>query len=80
MLKCSKHSDKKHNRFFDLSKPHVSELLKNLVCYHCEIVLQIVDYASDMATIERLNNTLGHVDSNCVLACRTCNYAKVGSK
>jgi hypothetical protein len=49
-------------------------------CYYCECELQYVLYQSDMATIERIDNELGHIKSNCVLACRDCNLGRVGSK
>jgi hypothetical protein len=30
-------------------------------------------YDDDFATIDRVDNSIGHVKSNCVIACRQCN-------
>ena len=44
-------------------------------CYweDCQVKLQYIDYQDDLATIERLDNSIGHIKSNCVLACKKCN-------
>ncbi len=80
----SKRSDKKYNRF-DIVNFIDKCFCKNLVeeyptCYYCKCDVQYVKFEENLATIERLNNDLGHIKSNCVIACRTCNYSKVGSK
>ena len=80
----SKQSDKKNNRF-DIVNFIDKCFCKNLMeeypnCYYCECELQYVLYQSDMATIERIDNELGHIKSNCVIACRDCNLGRVGSK
>lgn len=61
---------------------HVYGLIQesNDQCYYCSCHLQFVNYAADMGTIERLDNSFGHIIGNCVIACRTCNLSKVGSK
>jgi len=80
----SKQSDKKYNRFdVDrfIDKCFLKELVKDYQnCYYCEVKLQYVDYNDTLATIERLNNNIGHIKSNCVLSCRKCNLSKVGQK
>ena len=46
----------------------------------CKIIMQYEEYRGDMATIERLDNSIGHVKSNCVLACKNCNNKNLGHK
>jgi hypothetical protein len=80
----SKKSDKKYNRF-DIVNYIDKCFCKNLIeeypkCYYCQCELQYVLYQGDLATIERLDNDLGHIKSNCVIACRTCNLRKIGSR
>ena len=79
----SKQSDKKYNRFDIVNYIDIC-FCKNLIeeypnCYYCKCELQYVLFQGDLATIERLDNDLGHIKSNCVIACRTCNYKKIGS-
>ena len=80
----SKQEDKKRNhydadRFID--RCFLKELVKDYPnCNYCNIELQHVEYNETLATIERLNNSIGHIKSNCVLACRKCNYSRVGQK
>ena len=38
--------------------------------------LQYTEYQDDLATIERLDNSIGHIKSNCVLCCLKCNVSK----
>ena len=47
-------------------------------CYYgdCKINLQYTEYQNDLATIERLDNSIGHIKSNCVLCCLKCNNLK----
>ena len=47
-------------------------------CYYedCEVNLQYTEYQNDLATIERLDNSIGHIKSNCVLCCLKCNVSK----
>lgn len=80
----SKESDKKHNKF-DIVNYIDKCFCNNLVeeypnCFYCKVELQYIKYQDDLSTIERIDNTIGHIKSNCVLACRKCNYGKVGSK
>jgi len=80
----SKETDKKYNRFDAdrfIDKCFLKELVKDYPnCYYCEVKLQYVDNNDTLATIERLNNNIGHIKSNCVLACRQCNLTKVGQR
>ena len=47
-------------------------------CYYgdCKVILQYTEYRNDLATIERLDNSIGHIKSNCVLCCLKCNVSK----
>ena len=47
-------------------------------CYYgdCKVNLQYTEYQDDLATIERLDNSIGHIKSNCVLCCMQCNKSK----
>ena len=61
--------------------------LKGLVedykqCYYgdCKVNLQYTEYRNDLATIERLDNSIGHIKSNCVLCCLKCNNLKTSEK
>jgi len=80
----SKESDKKYNRF-DIINFIDKCFCKNLIeeysnCYYCQCELQYVLFQGDLATIERLDNDLGHIKSNCVIACKTCNIGRIGSR
>jgi len=79
-IKGSKGSDKKYNRFDAdrfIDKCFLKELIKDYPnCHYCNIELQYFDNNNTLATIERLNNKLGHIKSNCVIACRKCNLSR----
>ena len=84
MISNSKKKDKKINNYDEpnfIDYPFIQHLIleSNDKCYYCSCELQYAYYTNNLATIERLDNSLGHIKSNCVIACRTCNYAKVGS-
>ena len=51
-------------------------------CYYgdCEVNLQYTEYRNDLATIERLDNSIGHIKSNCVLCCLKCNKSNKSKK
>ena len=42
--------------------------------------LQYTEYQDDLATIERLDNSIGHIKSNCVLCCLKCNKSNKSEK
>jgi len=79
MIKNSKKNDKKKNRY-DADRFIDKCFLEGLVeeyptCYYedCKVALQYVEYQDNLATIERLDNSIGHIKSNCVLCCKKCN-------
>ena len=84
MIRGSKKEDKKHNRYDELNfidYPFIQNLISvsNDKCYYCSCELQYTYYTNNLATIERLDNELGHIKSNCVIACKFCNISKVGN-
>jgi len=86
MINHSKQSDKKKNRY-DADNFIDKCFLEGLVeeypnCYYedCKVELQYVEYQDNLSTIERLNNTIGHIKSNCVLCCLKCNNMKKSNK
>jgi len=80
----SKKSDMEYNRYDPdrfIDRCFLKELVKDYPqCYYCKVELQYIDNNDTLATIERLNNSIGHIKSNCVLACRKCNFTKVGQR
>ena len=45
-------------------------------CIWCNCNLQYIDYKHDLATIERLSNSIGHLAGNCVICCLFCNKVR----
>lgn len=78
----SKRKDLKYNRYDapNFIDPGFVEsmLKKHMRCYYkdCNEELQLVEYTDNLATIERLDNSIGHVKDNCVIACLKCNRSK----
>ena len=86
MINHSKHKDKKNNRY-DADRFIDKCFLEGLVeeypmCYYedCNVELQYVDYKDNLATIERLDNSIGHIKSNCVLCCLKCNVMRKSNR
>jgi hypothetical protein len=85
LIRSSKQSDKKKN-IYDETNFIDYEFCKELIkesgkfCYYCDIELQYIEYNDTLATIERLDNDIGHIKENCVIACRTCNFSRVGDR
>ena len=81
----SKVSDIKNNRYDEENFVNYN-FLKNLItesnnlCYYCSNNVQYIHYNDSLATLERLDNLIGHTRSNCVIACRSCNYTRVGDR
>jgi len=85
MINKSKQSDKKYNRYNQtefIDKCFVKNLIDDCEnkCYYCSCDLQYIIYQGNLATIERLDNNIGHNKGNCVICCRTCNLSRVGDK
>ncbi len=68
ILKDSKGSDKKHNRQNDLTKESIAKIIANGCSYCGETQLRM--------TVDRVDNSIGHIESNVVSACVRCNLAR----
>jgi hypothetical protein len=85
MISNSKTKDKKYN-IYDIVNFIDKCFLKNLIedcndkCYYCKCDLQYIIYQNNLATIERIDNSIGHIKSNVVIACHHCNLSRVGDK
>ena len=85
MIKTSKSADKKRGHY-DIVNFVDYCFMENLIedsnnkCHYCNCEIQFLLYQKNLGTIERLDPKLGHIKSNCVIACRSCNLSRVGSK
>lgn len=86
MINSSKQKDKKYNRY-DANNFIDKCFLEGLIeeypkCYYedCSVELQYVEYQDNLATIERLDNSIGHIKSNCVLCCMKCNNLRKSNR
>jgi len=84
MVKKSKFTDKQNGKYDPVNfvdKCFIENMIDdcNDRCYYCEERIQYVHYDWNLATIERLDNSLGHIKSNVVIACRDCNLQRVGN-
>jgi len=86
MISNTKQSDKKCDRY-DANNFIDKCFLEGLIeeypnCYYedCKVELQYIEYQDNLATIERLDNSMGHIKSNCVLCCKQCNVMKKSNK
>ena len=82
----SRQHDKMRN-IYDADRFIDKCFLKGLIedykqCYYgdCEVNLQYTEYRNDLASIERLDNSIGHIKSNCVLCCLKCNKMNKSEK
>ena len=82
MLSLSKQHDIKYNRYDEdnlINYEFLTKLKEKYThCYwdDCKVELQYIVYQDDLCTIERLDNDIGHIKSNCVFACLKCNRMK----
>jgi hypothetical protein len=82
MVRHGKFKDIKYNRYDEdnhVDTHFVVDLLaKNPYCFYpdCKAELQYIIRRPDMATLERLDNCIGHTKNNCVIACMTCNLSR----
>lgn len=89
-VKDSCHSDRKAGRIPLDSVPegfidkefviHLRKKVQSKCCY-CFTVMQTekMRAVDDGLTVERIDNDLPHLKSNCTLACWKCNHSKVGT-
>ena len=77
MIKSSRHKDKKYSRYDAdnfIDKCFLEGLFEDSEsCHYCGVNFTYNELCDTLVTIERLNNSIGHIKSNCVLACWDCN-------
>ena len=82
MIFNSRQKDKKYNRydadhFIDMC--FLTELFEDsTTCHYCSVEFTYNELCDTLVSIERLNNNIGHIKSNCVLACWKCNHIHQG--
>ena len=86
MIHHSIHSDNKYNRLYDPQDYIDEEFLnylwndQNQQCYHCGCEMTLgfstTTRIPTQISVQRLNNDLPHIKSNCVLACLSCNLKR----
>ena len=81
ILSCRR-SDKNNGRF-NPDQFIDTDFLRGLLedyehCFYndCKVKFEYVEHNHELVTIERINNNIGHIKSNCVLACMGCNLKK----
>jgi hypothetical protein len=84
MISHSKQKDIKYNRYDVnkfIDKCFIESLIKESTkCFYCKVQMQFIKYQNDLCTIERINNSIGHIKSNCILACLKCNNLRISQK
>jgi DNA-binding protein len=86
MVNGSIYADKKKSRPISadyITIPFVLELIAHfqtleMKCHYCPTRMILDTYCEEMATIERLDNSLPHTKANCTLACMACNRGHQG--
>jgi len=79
----SKQADIKYNRYDPenfITKEYCKQIIDECkgICYYCNCQLDWKPGVyPNRATIERLNNSKGHVIGNCVVACFICNAKRL---
>jgi hypothetical protein len=75
IIHSSRISDKKKGRVCDLDFTwSIHRITETPNCSYCNIELQyMAPYLPNFATIDRIDDSLGHLKDNCVIACRSCN-------
>ena len=89
IVRDSRHSDKKKKRtnyeeadFIDADRLLELQNEQENKCYYCFEALNWMERRSSKQglTVERLDDFLPHIKSNCVLACKSCNSARFTHK
>ena len=79
-----KQQDKIKNKFDDEQHITYSQMIQKIIdsqlkCYYCKCSLVILfnkKREGEQWTLERLNNNLGHYDSNTCISCLKCNLSR----
>ena len=77
MISHSRSSDKEKDRYDPdnfIDKCFLEGLFEDSQkCHYCDVDFTYNELCDTFVTIERLKNSIGHIKSNCVLACFHCN-------
>jgi len=75
ILHSSRISDKKKGRECDLDFDwSINEICETTHCKYCKVELQYLNpYDDDFATVDRTDDSIGHLKMNCSIICRGCN-------
>jgi hypothetical protein len=83
LVNCCRGHDRRDNRYFNLDIKWIDKLLENQEwhCFHCNkyLLLENGKKDEDQVSIDRVDNSLGHIKGNVVLSCLSCNLRR-GSK
>jgi hypothetical protein len=86
MINHTKGTDKKHNRYDPDRHIDVCFLTglfednPDLMCPYCNDQMTFDYEDPKKVSIERIGNAIGHIKSNCILACLQCNKRRVGQR
>jgi hypothetical protein len=85
MIRNCRYADKSKNLYDEktfIDYKFVEEIIKLSydLCFYCGKTVQYIHNDHSLATIERMDNSLGHTTENCVIACRTCNLGHMGTR
>lgn len=76
---CSRH-DKEKNRECNIDVNYISTLLteQQNKCHYCnhEVMLEKGDRKMSQISIDRIDNSKGHIKGNCIITCLFCNMAR----
>jgi len=70
LLKGYKQNDIKANRDNDLDEIWLKQTIENAKCIYCELPEE------DQMGLDRIDNSMGHIKTNCVPCCRVCNVVR----
>lgn len=86
MIGSSRKSDRRYGRYDAnnfIDKCFIEGLFEenpNLICPYCEDKMSLEYDDINKVSIERIDNTIGHIKSNCILACLQCNVKRIGQR
>jgi hypothetical protein len=91
IIYSTRSTDIRHNRYDRIN--HIDRrylralywryLVDGFRCAYCDVVMDVIRNPARsrcMATIERADNTIGHIKANCLLCCYDCNTRQVGQR
>lgn len=84
IIQGSKSNDKKNNIYDKVNfidKCYLKNIIdkSNYQCCYCNCKLQILYSESNLMSIERIDNKLGHIKGNVKISCIKCNISKIGN-